>query len=117
MLTKIRKASVENDALLLRYIFNAIEQVEHYTRGMSESEFLSRTMVQDAVVRQIEVISEAAGHISIEFQGAHPKLPWSKMVGIRKKIIPEDFSVDPANIWNTIQDDLPLHKQAIKKLL
>ncbi len=117
MLTKIRKASVENDALLLRYIFNAIEQVEHYTRGMSESEFLSRTMVQDAVVRQIEVISEAASHISTEFQGAHPKLPWSKMIGIRKKVIPEDFSVSPANIWNTIQDDLPLHKQAIKKFL
>ena len=107
----------KDDTVLLRHIFDAIEQVERYTRGMSESEFLSRAMVQDAVVRQIEVIGEAAKCISIEFQGAHPKLPWSKMISIRKKIIPEDFSVNSAFVWNTAQDDLPLYKQAIKKLL
>lgn len=105
------------DAALLRHIINAIEQVERYTRGMSESEFFSRIMVQDATVRQIEIISEAASSISLEFQNAHPKLPWSKMIGIRKKIVPENFSVDPANIWNTIQDDLPLYKHAVKKTL
>lgn len=106
-----------SDAVLLRHIINAIEQVERYTRGMSESEFLSRAMVQDATVRQIEIISQAASNISLEFQNAHPKLPWSKMVSIRKKIVPDNFSVNPANIWNTIQDDLPLHKQAIKKIV
>jgi uncharacterized protein with HEPN domain len=115
---KIRRPSMNNnDTALLRHIFDAIEQVERYTRGMSESEFLSRTMVQDAVVRQIEVIGEAAKCVSIEYQGEHPKVPWSKMISIRKKIIPEDFNVNLANIWNTVQDDLPLHKQAIKKLL
>lgn len=107
----------KDDAVLLRHIFNAIEQVERYTRGMSESEFFSRTMVQDAVVRQIEVIDEAANCISAEYQGEHPKPSWSKMASIRKKIIPENFSVNLASVWNTVQDDLPLHKQDIKKLL
>jgi uncharacterized protein with HEPN domain len=106
-----------DDVVLLRHIFDAIEQVERYTRGMSENEFLSRTMVQDAVVRQIEVIGEAANCISPEYQGEHPKLSWSKMAGIRKKIIPESFSVRLDSVWNIVQDDLPLHKQAIKKLL
>ncbi len=105
------------DAVLLHYIFDAIEQVEHYTRGMSESEFLSRSMVQDAVVRQIEVIGEAAGGISAEFQGAHPRLPWLKIIGIRKSIFHQDFDVNLAIVWNIVQDDLPIHKQAIKKLL
>lgn len=107
----------KDDIHLLRYIFDAIEQVERYTRGMSESEFLSRIMVQDAVVRQIVVISDAARNISVEFQETHPKLPWSKMIGVGKKIVPEDFSVNPSSIWNIVQDELPLHKQAIKKLL
>ena len=107
----------KDDAVLLRYIFDAIEQVERYTRGMSESEFLSRPMVQDAVVRQIEIMGEAAKCISAEFQGEHPKLPWSKIIDIRLKIIPEIFSANPATVWNAIQDDLPLHKHAIKKLL
>ncbi|HLA87472.1 MAG TPA: HepT-like ribonuclease domain-containing protein, partial [Anaerolineales bacterium] len=71
-----------SDAVLLRHIIMAIEQVERYTRGMSESEFLSRSMVQDATVRQIEIISTAASNISLEFQNAHPKLAWSKMIGL-----------------------------------
>ena len=107
----------KDDVLLLRYIYDAIEQVERYTRGMSESEFLSRTMVQDATVRQIVVISDATKNISVEFQTVHPKLPWSKMIEIGKKTVPEDFSVSPASIWNIVQDELPLYKQAIKKLL
>ena len=107
----------KDDVRLLRHIFDAIEQIEHYTRGMSESEFISRAMVQDAVIRQIEVIGEAANCISAEYQGGHPKLSWSKLASIRKKIIPENFSVNLASVWNTVQDDLPLHKQAIKKLL
>ncbi len=107
----------KDDVLLLRYIYDAIEQVERYTRGMSESEFLSRTMVQDAAVRQIVVISDATKNISAEFQTVHPKLPWSKMIEIGKKTVPEDFSVNPASIWNIVQDELPLYKQAIKKLL
>jgi uncharacterized protein with HEPN domain len=107
----------KDDTALLRRIFDAIEQVERYTRGMSENEFLSRAMVQDAVVRQIEVIGEAASCISAEYQGEHPKLSWLKMTGIRKKIIPENFSVKLDSVWNIVQDDLPLHKQAIRKLL
>jgi len=106
-----------DDAVYLRQIIDAIEQIERYIRGMSESEFLSRAMVQDAVVRQIELIGEAASCISAEFQTEHPKLEWSNMTGIRKKIIPENFNINLVNVWNAVQDDLPLHKQAIKKLL
>ena len=106
-----------DDSVYLKHIVKAIDQIELYTRGMSESEFFSRTMVQDAVLRQIQVIGEAASCISVEFQGEHPKLQWSNMIGISKKIIPGNITVNLANVWNAIQDDLPLHKQAIKKLL
>jgi uncharacterized protein with HEPN domain len=106
-----------NDAVYLHHIFAAIEQIDRYTRGMSESEFLSRTMVQDAVIRQIEIIGEAANCISVEYQNGHPNLPWDHMIGICKKISPERFAVNLASVWNTIQDDLPLHKQAIKKFM
>jgi uncharacterized protein with HEPN domain len=106
-----------NDIVYLNHIFAAMEQIDRYTRGMSESEFLSRAMVQDAVVRQIELIGEAASCVSIEFQNEHPKLQWDNIAGIRKRIIPESFNINLVNVWNTVQDDLPLHKQAIKKLL
>jgi uncharacterized protein with HEPN domain len=108
---------MSDDTVYLNHIFAAMEQIDRYTRGMSESEFLSRAMVQDAVVRQIELIGEAACCISAEFQNEHPKLQWDNMAGIRKKIIPENFNINLVNVWNAVQDELPLHKQAIKKLL
>jgi uncharacterized protein with HEPN domain len=115
---KIRRPAMnKDDSIHLQHIVEAIEQINRYTRGMSESEFFSRTMVQDAVLRQIQVIAEAASCISIEFQSEHPKLQWSNMMSISKRIIPGNISVNLANVWNAIQDDLPLHKQAIKKLL
>ncbi len=107
----------KDDSIHLQHIVEAIEQIERYTRGMSESEFASRSMVQDAVMRQIQVIGEAANCVSIDFQGEHPKLQWSNIIGIGKRVIPENITVNLANVWNAIQDDLPLHKQAIKKLL
>ena len=106
-----------DDSVHLQHIVEAIDQIDRYTRGMSESEFCSRTMVQDAVMRQIQVIGEAANGLSTEFKGEHPKLQWSDMIEICRKTIPENITVNLANVWNVIQDDLPLHKQAIKKLL
>jgi uncharacterized protein with HEPN domain len=107
----------KDDAVYLRYMLNAIEQLEFYTRGMSESEFNSRPMVQDAVARQIEIVGEAANKVSVEFQGLHPKLPWMSTMSIRSKILSEDFKLDVATVWNTIQDDLPLFKHIIRKFL
>jgi uncharacterized protein with HEPN domain len=85
-----------DDNVYLRHIMDAIELIEDYTREMSENEFLTNSMAHDAVVRQIEIIGEAARNSSDEFQGKHPKLPWAKMIGIRNKIIHEYFNVNYA---------------------
>ncbi len=107
----------KDDAVHLRRMLDAIEQLERYTRGMSESEFSSRPMVQDAVARQVGIVSEAAKHISIEFQDQHPKLPWAKTISIHNKIVGDDYKLNLAVVWNTVQDDLPLVKHTIRKLL
>jgi uncharacterized protein with HEPN domain len=108
---------LNNDIAQLRYIVNAIEQLERYIRGMSESEFSSRPMVQDAVARQIEIVCEAARNVSTEFQDLHPKLPWAQTIDIHNKITGADFKLNIPAVWNTVQDDLPLLKQTIRKLL
>jgi len=84
---------------------------------MSENEFLSDSMVHDAVVRQIEIIGQAARNVSDQFQNKYPKLPWARMIGIRNKIIHEYFNVNYAIVWDTVKDDLPLLKKSIKKIL
>ena len=107
----------QDDIASLRHIMNAVTQIEQYTRGMSESEFQSRPMVQDAVVRQIQIVDKATRGISAEFQGLHPKLPWSRTLKACHEIVREDFSVNLPLAWNAAQDDLPLLKQLIKRLL
>lgn len=106
-----------DETVYLRHILDAIDSIEEYTRGMSENEFFSNSMAHDAVVRQLEVIGEASNNISDDFQDRHPKIPWGKMIGIRNKIIHEYFNINYAIVWDTIQDDLPMLKKLIKKIL
>ncbi len=107
----------KDDTVYLRHILDAIELIEEYIHGLSENEFLSHSMTKDAVAREIEIIGEAANNISDEFQKKHPELPWAKMIGIRNKIVHEYFNVNFPIVWDTVQDDIPLLKEAIKKLL
>ena len=106
-----------DDTVYLLHILDAIGLIEEYTKGMSENEFLSNSMAHDAVVRQIEIIGEAARNVSDEFQEKHPTLPWIKMIGIRNKIVHEYFNVNYAIVWDTIKDDLPNLKRNIKKIV
>ena len=106
-----------DDTVYLHHILDAIESIEDYTRRMSESQFLSNSMAHDAVVRQIEIVGEAARNVSHEFRKKYPILPWTKMTGIRNKIIHEYFNVNYAIVWDTIKDDLPKLKRTIKMIM
>jgi len=106
-----------DDTVYLHHILDAMELIEGYTKGMSENEFLSASMTHDAVVRQIEIIGEAARNVSGKFRETHSKIPWGKMISIRNKIIHEYFNVNYAIVWDTIKDDLPVLKKSIKKIL
>jgi uncharacterized protein with HEPN domain len=107
----------KDNTVYLHHILDAIDLIEEYTNEMSENEFLSNSMARDAVVRQIEIIGEAARNISDEYQELHPKVPWGKMIGIRNKIIHEYFNVNFAIVWDTVQDDLPELRKTITNIL
>ena len=86
----------KDDTVYLHHILDAIDLIEEYTEGRSENEFLSHSMAHDAVIRQIEIIGEAARNVSEKFQEKHRGLPWAKMIGIRNKIIHEYFNFNYA---------------------
>ena len=103
-----------DDNVYLHHILDAIGLIEEYTRGMSENGFLSNSMAHDAVVRQLEIIGEAARNISDGFKKDHAQLPWGKMMGIRNKIIHEYFNVNYAIVWDTVKDDCLLSKNPLR---
>ncbi len=102
--------------LYLNDMLDALRRIEQYTRGVSFDQFRADSKTMDAVVRNLEVLGEAARQIPRDFAAEHPKVPWAKMVGLRNKVIHEYFGVDAEILWQTIQDDLPPLRAQIEDL-
>ncbi|MGQ0445021.1 MAG: HepT-like ribonuclease domain-containing protein [Beijerinckiaceae bacterium] len=111
----------ERVADYLEHIAQAIQRAAEYIERLDNvSAFRQSQRDQDAVIRNIEVIGEAARQIqkrAPEFVMAYPELPWVEMWGIRNKMIHDYFDVDVNIVWSTIKDDLPRLKQQIDGLL
>src|SRR5215469_13625285 len=76
--------------------------------------------IQDAVVRNIEIIGEAVSHINRmapDFIAGHPQLPWAQMRDMRNLVIHAYFAIDLKVVWTTVRNDLPALKQQIDELL
>lgn len=108
---------MKNDAVYLHHILDAINHIEQYLTGVSFDHFLQDFLLQDGVVRQMEIIGEAASNVSKTLRDTHPELPWDKMIGIRNRLIHAYFRVDLFIVWDTAQSDLPGLKQQIGQLL
>ena len=103
--------------LYLADIADALEKIERYTRGLSFESFSSSSQVIDAIVRNFEIIGEAARNVPEEVVSAHPEIPWGKMIGMRNKVVHEYFGVDEEIVWKTIHEDLPGFKDKIAEIL
>ncbi|RPE73194.1 uncharacterized protein with HEPN domain [Tibeticola sediminis] len=99
----------------LAHIAEAIERIDRYTEDMDEVAFLNNELVQDAVIRNLEIIGEASNNIEKlypDFAAAHPELPLSFAYQMRNAVAHGYFKVDFEIVWRTIHSDLPgLHQQ------
>jgi len=94
----------------LNHILEAIERIEEYVSELDEMAFLGNKLVQDAVIRNFEVIGEASNNIEKrfpEFVAAHPELPLTSAYQMRNAVAHGYFQVDFEILWKTIQRDLP----------
>lgn len=93
----------------LAHIIEAIERIDRYTNDMDETTFLNNQLVQDAVIRNFEIIGEASNNIEKqypEFAAAHPELPLSFAYQMRNAVAHGYFKVDFEIVWSTIHRDL-----------
>lgn len=102
----------------LAHITEAIERIDRYTEDMDEVAFLSNQLVQDAVIRNFEIIGEASNNIEKhypDFAASHPELPLSFAYQMRNAVAHGYFKVDFEIVWKTIHSDLSgLHAQIQK---
>jgi uncharacterized protein with HEPN domain len=103
--------------VFVRHILMFIENVGKDVQGYSKERFLRSRKTQDAVIRNIELLGEAARNIPAEFQQQYPDIPWAEMIRTRDKLIHGYFGVDLEIVWGVVIRDLPSLKEKIKKVL
>ena len=97
-------------------ILEAIDSILEYTSNMDQSSWEKDRKTIDAVIRNFEIIGEAATHVPEEVQNNYREVPWSQMKGIRNLLIHEYFGVDIDVVWETIKKDLEPLKKSLKKI-
>ena len=102
--------------LYIEDIVTALRHIRAYTKGRSFVTFAGDQKTIDAVMRNLEIIGEAARFISSEIIENHPEIPWRNMADLRNKVSHEYFGIDLEIIWQTIEDDLPLLTKQINRL-
>lgn len=102
--------------LYLQDILTSVKNIEEYIQGLNFEEFIKDQKTIDAVVRNFEIIGEAARNIPQDLTSKYPDLPWSKMISMRNKVMHEYFGIDEEILWKTIQEDLPGLKGQLQAL-
>jgi uncharacterized protein with HEPN domain len=106
-----------DDSVYLKHIRDAILKIEAYTKRVSVSSFEKDTLIQDAVIRQIEIIGEATKRLSEKIRNRDQDIPWDDIAGMRDKLIHDYFGVDIEKVWLTVQKDIPVFKKQINRIL
>ena len=88
-------------------MLEAIERIRRYTDGMDDRHFVADDRTVDAVVRNLEIIGEAAKRVPPQISERHPDIPWSRMTEMRNILVHEYHSVDPSIIFDAARHDLP----------
>jgi hypothetical protein len=108
--------SKRSPELLVEDIWESIEKIERYTKGMTLDKFQGDEKTTDAVVRNFEIIGEAARRLPVDFTDQHSGIEWGKITGLRNRVVHEYFGVDLQIIWQILKKDLPVFKESLKNI-
>jgi uncharacterized protein with HEPN domain len=103
--------------LLVTDILEAIEKAERYTAGLSFEQFAANDMAVDAVVRNLEIVGEAARYIPPEWRERYSGIDWTRVVGFRNIVIHAYFAVDVEIVWTIAQERLADLKMVLQRML
>lgn len=97
---------MSRDIVYVSQILEAIKKIQEYTKE-GRDVFYDTIIIQDAVMRNIEIVGEVAKRISTEFKDKYDQVPWRQMAGIRDVLIHDYDSIDMSIVWNVVNTELP----------
>ena len=102
--------------LLLADMWEALEKIGRYAAGFDRDAFVADSKTVDSVVRNLEVIGEAASRLPADFRSSHPEVEWTRIVGLRHRIVHDYFGIDLEIIWQVVREDLPAFRTHLARL-
>lgn len=107
---------MKNQLLYLSNIKECIENIESYTQE-GKVVFLQKQIIQDAVIRNLEIIGEATKRLSPQIREQYPDVPWRKMAGLRDVLIHDYLTVDLEEVWGIIEFNLPEVRVKVEQII
>lgn len=108
---------MKDDRLYLIHISECIERIECYAEGIDKQEFMNSTLLQDAIVRNPQILSESTQRLSDEIKETESEIDWFRIAGFRNVLVHDYLGIDIERVWNILEKDLPALKTAINKML
>lgn len=100
------------DRIFVDHILESIRRIEGNVAGGRDA-FMASTTLQDAVLRNLQTMTEATQRLSQELKHAHPEIPWSRMAGFRNVLVHDYLGIDLRIVWSITQHEVPELKRAL----
>jgi uncharacterized protein with HEPN domain len=107
---------VKDDRVYLGHILERIARIEAYTKGGRQA-FMDDTMIQDAVIQNLEVVGEATNNLSESFRKAHPEVDWRRAINLRNVLIHNYVGAQQSRVWADVTLTVPPLKRHVEALL
>ena len=111
---KKKGPAAEKDRSYIEDIFDSAAHIERYVHGVTFDAFSANEILQDAILRRLTIIGEAAACVSADFRAANPKIDWKNIIAFRHLVVHRYWSVDRNIVWQIALDDVPQLLEALR---
>jgi uncharacterized protein with HEPN domain len=108
---------IKDDLAYIEHILECIRKIKKYSSRLTFTKFKVNELLQDAIIRNIEIIGEASKKVSLNTKQTYSKIPWKEISGLRDKLVHDYIGIDVKVIWKTIKEDIPTLEKLIGEIL
>jgi len=107
----------KDDQIRMQHMLDAAREAESFAANRSRSDLEQDRMLVLSLVKDVEIMGEAAAHVTDKTRDDHPEIPWVEIVGMRNRLIHAYFDIDLDRVWDTVIEDLPPLIHSLENIL